>query len=448
MIDVETGRAYRFNDGFYADGTAAPRDGSIADGVDMLQHADEIGGHNVIPFDIPAITKIYPEFRPQGRVFDTLVAAKLLWPDLYDIDCAAMRKGKRPEGFAKYLGLQKLEAWGFRLGILKAEYSGGWEHFTPEMDSYGAQDPVVTLALYERILAKEPSREALDLEFLVAFILFLQERHGFAFDSGGAEELLRVLMRRAAELRDDLSEAFPPWTAPVMSKGQQVVLIPKRDNARLGYKAGVPVPKFKEVVFNPGSRHHIADRMQTLFGWRPVEFTDNGQPKVDETTLSGLDYPEAKLLVEYLTVEKRLGQIAEGKQAWLKKVRPDGRIHGRVNTLGAITRRMTHLDPNMAQVPSCGAPYGPQCRALFTVSRGALLVGCDAEGLELRELAHYMAPFDGGAYAETVVNGRKEDGTDVHTVNQRIIGLNSRDSAKTWILTGIPSGAIPRTTTL
>jgi DNA polymerase I-like protein with 3'-5' exonuclease and polymerase domains len=78
-------------------------------------------------------------------------------------------------------------------------------------------------------------------------------------------------------------------------------------------------------------------------------------------------------------------------------------------------------------------PYGKECRSLFMASTGMTLVGCDAEGLELRKLAHYMAKYDGGSYGDTVVNGVKEEGTDVHTVNQRLIKLNSRNSAKTWI---------------
>jgi len=197
--------------------------------------------------------------------------------------------------------------------------------------------------------------------------------------------------------------------------------------------------KVKLVSFNPGSRVQIANRLQTLYDWQPVEFTDKGQPKVDETTLGSLDHiPEAKTLIDYLTVDKRLGQLAEGKNAWLKLVGPDGRLHGEVNTLGAITRRMTHSKPNMAQVPSMfnargAVPYGKECRELFTVRARMKLGGCDAEGLELRMLAHYMAKYDGGEYGRTVVEGKKTDGTDVHTINQKLIRLNSRDGAKTWI---------------
>lgn len=445
MYDTLSGQFLRFNEGFYHDGTPAPCDGSIEDAVEMLQAADGICGHNIINFDIPAITKLYPSFRPAGRVVDTLICTRYLWPHIGDLDHTATRKGRRPEGFGRLIGSHSLKAWGIRLGVHKGDYTGGWAHFTQEMEEYAEQDVVVTKALYERIGQKlfpvavpreqwfRPVPEPLQLEHDTALVIHLQERFGFKFDRAAAEKLEGTLRARKAELEDQLRAAFPPWQEPERKGGKRVQFVPKRDNKAKGYKAGVPIQRYKTVCFNPGSRDHIANRLRALYDWTPVEFTPKGTPKLDETTLGGLDYPEARLLVEYLTVDKRLGALAEGSQAWLRQVKADGRIHGRVNTLGAITRRMTHSNPNMAQVPAVRAPYGAECRALFTVPEEYRLMGCDAEGLELRMLAHYMAIYDGGSYVKTVVEGKKEDGTDVHTVNQKFIALHSRDSAKTWI---------------
>ena len=160
--------------------------------------------------------------------------------------------------------------------------------------------------------------------------------------------------------------------------------------------------------------------------WQPQLYTDNGQPKVDETVLSSLDYPHAKLLSEYLMIQKRIGQLAEGNRAWLKLER-GGKIHGRVNTMGAVTSRCTHSNPNIAQVPSVSAPYGTECRTLFHAPRDSLLVGVDVSGLELRCLAHYMFPYDNGQYATELLEG------DIHTVNQVAAGLESRAQATTSI---------------
>jgi DNA polymerase I-like protein with 3'-5' exonuclease and polymerase domains len=125
-------------------------------------------------------------------------------------------------------------------------------------------------------------------------------------------------------------------------------------------------------------------------------------------------------------IQKRLGQLAEGKEAWVK-LEKNGRIHGRVNTNGAVTGRCTHSNPNMAQVPAVRAPYGKECRELFTVAKGYKMVGADASGLELRCLAHFMGKWDEGAYAKELLEG------DIHTANQKAAGLETRDQAKTFI---------------
>jgi DNA polymerase I len=168
-------------------------------------------------------------------------------------------------------------------------------------------------------------------------------------------------------------------------------------------------------------------------GWEPEEFIPkSGEPKIDEDILKAMEYPEAPLITKLWTIDKRISQLATGDKAWLKMVGPDGRIHGRIDTLGAVTRRMSHFAPNMSQVPAVYSPYGGECRALFIAPPAKVVVGIDAAGLEARCLAHYLALHDGGAYAQAVLEGSKEEGTDVHTVNMIALGITSRDDAKTW----------------
>jgi DNA polymerase I-like protein with 3'-5' exonuclease and polymerase domains len=134
----------------------------------------------------------------------------------------------------------------------------------------------------------------------------------------------------------------------------------------------------------------------------------------------------AELIRDYLMLQKRVAQI----ESWLEAVGKDGRVHGKVITNGAVTGRMTHSSPNMAQIPNSGSIYGPECRECWTVETGNVLVGCDASGLELRMLAHYMKDDN---YVKTVTEGSSKDGTDVHTQNQKAAGLQTRDQAKTFI---------------
>jgi DNA polymerase I-like protein with 3'-5' exonuclease and polymerase domains len=141
---------------------------------------------------------------------------------------------------------------------------------------------------------------------------------------------------------------------------------------------------------------------------------------VNEKVLANVDIPEAKMIMEYFTISKRVAMV----KAWLEAVGDDGRIHGRVNSCGAVTGRMTHSKPNLAQVPAIYSPYGEECRELWIVPEGKCLVGIDASGLELRMLAHYMNDKE---YTEEILNG------DIHTANQLAAGLQSRDQAKTFI---------------
>jgi len=296
--------------------------------------------------------------------------------------------------------------------------------------------------------------------------MFEQEMTGVKFDIPAARELQTVLAQRRTEILNELRATFEGkriemktpeyfliktktgdvWKASTKTKLQNKLREWKKQTDYSGTFKSLfdrieegPV-RIKEVPFNPASRQHIAQGLTDLYGWVPREFTDTGQPKVDETVLESLEYPVAKLFTEYLLVNKRLGQLAEGMQAWLKKVADDGRIHGRVIHNGAVTGRATHSSPNLGQVPASYSPYGAECRSLFVAKPGYKLVGSDADGLELRCLANFLKPYDDGLYEQAVCEGSKEEGTDIHTLNQISAGLKTRDEAKKFIYTWLYGG--------
>jgi len=428
---------------------------TIEQALDELSNADFIVGHNIMGFDIPAIRKLYPRWTYK-RAIDTIILSTLIYPDIRDRDFNLVKRkpGQLP---GQMIGRHSLEAWGYRLGHWKGDYSAmmkalgldPWAAWSQEMDDYCDQDVVVCRALFELQMSKGLSQEAIDLEHAVAPILARQEAYGFLFDQQLASHLERELLTKRQEIADKLAAVFPPWK--VLDKSG----ISKVNNKKLGRVKGQPYETFKTVVFNPGSRDHIAYVLQQKYGWKPREFTPEGKPKVDEDVLSRLKYPEVPLLLEYLLVAKRFGQLAspppkmkkdgtpskakKTSEAWIDHLKADGRIHGRVNQNGAVTGRMTHSNPNIAQVPKVQhdkvkgilkgleGGWGYECRSLFTVPKGKKLVGADASGLELRCLAHFMAMYDGGAYAKVLLEG------DIHTENQNAAGLPSRDNAKTFI---------------
>ncbi len=405
---------------------------NIVGGLERLMETERMVFHNGIKFDLPAIQKVYPWFSiDRVQMIDTLVLSRLLWPNLGEQDGRLIKTGKLPP---KLRGSHGLEAWGYRLGLHKGDYKkdmeakglNPWSHWNPDMQSYCEQDVEVTIALWEKIKGMNYAPRAMRLEHDFAWVVAKQERFGFKFNKSKAVDLYTDLVARRSELDGEIMGQFPDW---FVSLGE---FTPKRKNTKMGYVEGATFTKIKLQRFNPGSRQQIADRLIKLYGWKPKDHTETGEPKIDETVLEGLPYKPAKLLSERFMIDKRIGQIAEGKAAWLKLER-QGRMHGSVNTNGAITGRCTHSSPNMAQVPSTGAPYGEQCRGMFTVDDGYVLIGADASQLELVCLAHFMAKWDGGQYARIIEEGDKSKGTDIHTANQNAAGLPTRDNAKTFI---------------
>jgi DNA polymerase I-like protein with 3'-5' exonuclease and polymerase domains len=401
---------------------------SIDPGVKLLMKADVLIGHNILKFDIPAIQKVYPWFKPKAKLMDTLILARLIFPEIAKMDYGLAEKGQLPK---KLIGRYSLEAFGYRIGEYKGDYKGGWAEWSQEMQDYCEQDIEVTAKLYHKLMERKEqhgySDYCIELEHRVAEVIFRQEQNGFGFDMQKAGQLHQELLVKRIELEKQLMTMFPPWEV-------KTPFVPKTNNKTRGYVKGQLTYKAQTVEFNPSSRHHIAKVLKEKHGWEPKEFTDSGEAKVDDDVLASLDYPEAKLLAEYFLIQKRLGQLAEGGEGLMKRER-NGRIHGEVITNGAVTGRMTHRKPNMAQVPANRSPYGERFRELFVPRKGWKLVGCDADALELRCLAHYMAAYDNGEYTEVVLSGDKSKGTDMHSVNCRAIGSDPtthRDMAKTW----------------
>jgi DNA polymerase I-like protein with 3'-5' exonuclease and polymerase domains len=451
VIDRTDGREYRYTDHeFYQDldgnytSTKCPRDGTIADAVAMIQH-EYVGGHNIIGYDTPAIEYVLGvDLGLTGRdQFDSQVLGKLAVPNLKDKDFANIRKN-RP-GFDKMRpGSVSLKSWGIRIGkhqkadFNPKDYGHTWKTmpFTQEMDDYCMDDVrtnVDVIEFMEQKLADCPI--AVEVELGVAEIIKRQERTGIRFDVEAAEEFAKLLYIRLNELEIQARESFAPF---YVKDGKRKTFkknmkrkVKDRDHLEWISAGGEHQP-IKMVMFNPGSRLQIENRLRFKYDWEPTELTKEGRARIDEETLGTLPFEETKVISEYMTVQKRLSQLAEGKQAWLKAVKSNGRIYGRVDQLGTGTGRMSHFGPNLAQVPKSGKPYGAECRGLFVADPDRDIVGCDADALELRILAHFLAKFDAGEYTRTVLSGNKADGTDMHTRNRIAVGLSKRDTAKTW----------------
>jgi DNA polymerase-1 len=384
ILDIETNRAW---DTIWMAAVYLPSSGkSIVchDGPSLtnaLAGIRMVVGHNLIGFDLPLLRKLWG-WEWGGYVIDTLVMGRLLNPSIE--------------------GGHSLRAWAERAGgNLKDTFDDFDSGLSQEMIDYCVQDCVTNFDVlqYMRKLMVDQSfsDDSLFLEIEVAKATKEQELNGFYFDFDLACSIHQRHQQRMDEISDQLQSEFPP-------------IVTERWSEKTGKRL-----KDSVEVFNVGSRQQVAKRLEERGAvWKRT--TPTGKPMVDEKALEENDHlPEAAMVLEYMTLQKRLGML----QSWIDNYEEDGRIHGRVNTCGAVTGRMTHSSPNLAQVPS-----GREYRQCFTVPEGHSLVGVDASGLELRMLAHYMGDQE---YTDLILNG------DIHTHNQKAFGCDTRDQAKTLI---------------
>ena len=359
----------------------------------------ELIGHNIINYDLPVLSRLW-DFNWDGKIIDTLVLSRLASP-------------ARDGGHS-------LKNWGVICDFNKGEHDD-FESLSNDMVQYCIRDVLLSERVIQRLRRDIYgfSKQSIQLEHDVAKIMGEQERRGWKID----EKKAMLLLFQLTVIKDELDEQFQKIFPPLITK-EYIHVKYKKDGSL--YNAHKNLKKDEqgyyremEEVFNPASRQQIVERLKML-GWEPTVLTEKGNVKIDETILKTIDIPEAKLLIDFFLISKRIVMI----NAWVDAVQKDGRVHGKVNSCGAISGRMTHFSPNMAQIPANYSKWGTECRELWIAEEGNILVGCDASGLELRMLAHYINDED---FTNEILNG------DIHTYNQRLAGIDTRDKAKTFI---------------
>lgn len=386
-----------------------------------IEHSIYFIGHNIIEYDWPVLKKLWHSFIPEITLIDTLVLSRLYSPKLE--------------------GGHSLEAWGQRLNFPKLEFND-FSKFTPEMLEYCKQDVKLTKKLYQKLIKEVGGfKDAIKLEHEIAIALRNAKDYGFYFDVNTAIDLKFKLEKEREKYDVIIETAYPP-----IEVGKRVK---------------------KLVHFNPNSPKQVIDKLWEA-GWSPSEKTEGHKElpakrdqytdeeyskkearynkygwKLNEVNLSSLPEtaPEAvKCILKRTIYETRIRKLDE----WLNLVdENDQSIHGTVIGLGTWTHRMAHRHPNMANISakksikykteelnSLATDLGGKMRELWQAKPGRVLVGTDAEGIQLRVLAHYMQDDE---FTHSVVYGKKSNGTDPHSLNQRRIKRGTRDNAKTFI---------------
>jgi DNA polymerase I-like protein with 3'-5' exonuclease and polymerase domains len=343
----------------------------IDTGLAHLKRANYLAGHNIAGYDLPLLRRLHGWApKPDCTIVDTLIASRLILPHIDDLDDQSHAMGDPSIG--KLRGRHSLEAWGARLGVPKIGADiEDWSKWTPEMQQRCVSDVTICKALWKFLQPDGYNQQAFELEQRVAAICNQITTTGMPFDINAAEKLCRQWTARRAELEAQLRQQFPGT--------------------------------------NLNSRAQLGAVLEKL-GWiceRRTEKTK--QPKIDDEVLESLPtiYPEFTGLAEHQILGRRLGQLSNGKESWLKHIGADGRIHGAIVHIGTPHSRAAHFNPNLAQVPNPkrGKPLAIECRALFHHPGDWVFVACDQAGLQDRCFSHYLAEFDGGNYGRSFVAG-------------------------------------------
>lgn len=402
-------------------------------------------GHNLLGYDWPILCTLLELDSKAllGSVIDTLVISKL-------VDYS--RDG------------HSIEDYGLEFGLEKGKFTD-FSKFTPEMEEYCVRDVDICHKIYtkySRYINNPDHRSSIDLEQWFQSVVNSLHDTGFCFNATRARNLLDKVTAELKELDDDILEAFPPrlrLIREITPKETKFGTLSRSDFRWLGdgdlteFNGG-PFCRCSWSEFNPSSHKQIIQVLNEA-GWSPVDKTKTHIDavrtkdkeklkelqktgwKVNESNLETLpsNAPKsARTLAKRILLEARRRTLTE----WLDLVQADGRIHGKFLGIGAWTHRMAHQQPNTANIPNefdtAGKRklLGKEFRSLWIAPRNRLLVGCDAEGIQLRIFAHYINDPE---FTDALVRGRKDDKTDPHSLNQRILGgvCKSRAAAKRFI---------------
>lgn len=428
----------------------------------ILDTADEIWGHNIVKFDAPVLRRLCGFTVEHHKLRDTLIMSRL--------------------GNYNRKGGHSMEALGRSMGEKKGSFND-WSQLSEEMITYCIQDNKVQAKMAKVFtpMTKDPKwKDAIEIEHLTEALLEEMHVTGFPFNEDKARTLMSEITGRMGHIEDRFKVTFPPkeeqWKTLQYKKtkdGELYATVKRAmGDASRWEKVGEDLVCYHMVPFNPGSSRHRIDRLNEA-GWSPVDKTDGHRDhirggkrlarlmgeeayqeklehyekygwKCNEENLSTLnaDAPkETQELAEWLVLEGRRSALQE----WLDKYNPNtGRIHGEVTCIGAWTGRCAHSKPNTANIASefhgnattpverVKEAYDGRMRECWEAAPGKVLVGTDAEGIQLRILAHLMKSDE---YVQAIIHGKKEDETDIHNVNRKALGLDhvTRDMAKTFI---------------
>lgn len=369
-------------------------------------------GHNFLSYDAPVLRKVWGIDIPNDRIIDTLVMSYLYWP--------------------KIPGGHSLESYGTRFGLAKDMFND-FSRWSEELEKRCIIDTELNLRVFTNLRTKMLkvgfSEKSIYIEHRVRAIIDKQEERGFYFDVVNSHVLLAKLREEQVQYEEFIHQLLPPQLV-VLGEFKQAF---KKDGSHtkrfmehreqyveldINVDGSYLAKGWKE--FNIGSPAQRLEKLLSM-GFIPTKTTKGGNPSVDEESLvefakeSGIK--EVQAIADWLVVNGRANML----ESWQGFVREDNRIHGRVNSCGAGSRRMTHNSPNSANIPSNDVKYGKEVRSLWMATPGLVEVGYDAKAAQMRCFANLLPnPENGRRFYDT------EFCPDPHQENADLIGIKRK----------------------
>lgn len=406
-------------------------------------------GHNIIEFDLEVLHFFFG--LADLKIKDTLVLSRLIHTNIE--------------------GGHALEAWGERLGYPKDLFDD-FSQFSERLVSRCVRDAEINLKLWHKYKKYDLSprwRQAIEIEHDTAILCRTMTNNGFYFDVSKAKNLFSEIAGHIEAIDKELLVGFKPKSEcigvvePKATKYGTISLVNFKwleGNDLTPFTVGAPFSRFRYRKFNPRSTRQLIDELHEA-KWKPTEKTKGHLKALKDKNKSKLEHykkygwtiseknletlprtapPALKLLTKRLILESRRSDLEE----WIALYSEESkRIHGRFFSIGAWTHRMAHHSPNTANIASpvyvngvvawgLEGAYGADMRTLWSCPEDRVLVGVDADGIQLRVLAHLMNDSE---FTDALVRGDKSKGTDAHSLNKEALGpvCRDRDTAKTFI---------------
>lgn len=404
-------------------------------------------------FDLPVLKRLFNlDWKRDGfKRHDTKVAGSLYDPEFSGTHSLADWgvRVRAPKDDFQDRRVAALRALPENAGLSDDVLNGMiWETYDDEMGVYCKQDVETLRAIDKYQVAKYANEHdwsvALEMEHLISEVMAKQEHTGVWFDVEAAKALeanmLAYIADRTARLvtiikprcikGDEVANCFNKDGTP--SANAMKAIGEDADAFKVAYaeykkahkvylkKGGDPVwpptskvqGGFSRVSFTEydlDSRPQVIQLLQ-LHGWKPTEYTEKGNPKFTEDSITSQLGGAGKDLAERFVAITRLGQL----RGWMGKVRADGRISAKAQAQATPTARMRHSV--VVNVPRPGTDWGVEMRGLFGADKRKnwWQAGADASGLELRMLAHYIGDPE---FTKQVIEG------DIHWFNAQLFGL-------------------------